>query len=161
MYLSPNSRRVAILSKAVLLLLLLLGLGVLCFVHVCGLALLVLSSLAFRLQKKSKLFSLPLLFLTVSVMGLFLVVLWVGLRYVTMTFPVHTHLHFKIHLRSIPRRREILKFHARTQMVRLGVQTAPPPPPENHKPIYLLVYTCTPWKITSVCYHRLANETLI
>ena len=125
MYLSPISRCVDILSKAVLLLLLLLGLGVLCFVHVCGLALLVLSSLAFRLQKKSKLFNLPLLFLTVSVMGLFLVVLWVGLRYVTMTFPVHTHLHFKIHLRSIRRRREILKFHARTPMVRLGVQTAP------------------------------------
>ena len=100
MHVSPHIRRVAILSKAVLLLLLLLGVGVLCFVHVCGLALLVLSSVAFRLQRKRKLFNLPLLFLTVSVMGLFVVVPWVGLRYVTMTFPGHTHLHFKIHLRS-------------------------------------------------------------
>ena len=125
MYLSPNSRCVAILSKALLLFLLLLGVGVLCFVHVCGLAFLVLSSVAFRLQKKSKLFNLPLLFLTVSVMGLFLVVPWVGLRYVTMTFPGHTHLHFKIHLVSIRRRRAILKFHAWIQMVRLGVQNAP------------------------------------
>ena len=63
--------------------------------------------------------------LTVSAMCLFLVVPWVGLRYVTMTFPGHTHLHFKIHLGSIRRRRSIITFHAWIQRVRLGVQTAP------------------------------------
>ena len=56
------------------------------------------SSFAIILKRKRKLTALLLLFyrciVTLNVLGLFLVVPWVGLQYMIVVFPDHTHLLF-------------------------------------------------------------------
>ena len=68
-------------------------LSLLCYSLLCG-----HSSFAFILKKKWKLAAVLLLsnkcIVTVKVMWLFLTVPWVGLQYVTVVFPDHTHLLF-------------------------------------------------------------------
>ena len=70
--------------------------GVLCLSLICYALLYVHSSFAFILKTKRKLVALLLLsyrcLVTVNVMWLFLTLPWVGLQYVIVVFPDHTHL---------------------------------------------------------------------
>ena len=72
--------------------------GVLCLSLFCYTFLCVHSSFAIILQRKKKRIALLLLsyrcIVTINVLWLFLAVLWVGLQYVTVVFPDHTHLPF-------------------------------------------------------------------
>ena len=69
--------------------------GVLCLSLFCYALLCVHSSFAIILKRKRKLVSLLSLsyccIVTLNVMWLFLVVPWVGLQYVIVVFPDHTH----------------------------------------------------------------------
>ena len=73
--------------------------GVLCYSLFCYALLYVLFSFAIILTRKRDLFALFLLSLecldTVNVMQLFLRVPWVGLQFVNVVFPDHTHLLFQ------------------------------------------------------------------
>ena len=66
---------------------------------VCYALLCVQSSFAIILKRKRKLVALLLslyrCFVTLNVMCLFLVMPWVGLQYVTVVFPDHTHILFE------------------------------------------------------------------
>ena len=95
----------AVRSKVVVLLLLIyclmyfaLFVGVLCMSLFCYALLCVHSSFAIILKKKRKLEALLLLsyrcIVTINVLGLFLRVSWVGLQFVIVVFPDHTHLLF-------------------------------------------------------------------
>ena len=72
--------------------------GVLCLSLICYALLYVNSSFAIILKRKRKLVALLLLscrcFVTVNVLWLFLTMPWVGLQYVIVVFPDHTHLLF-------------------------------------------------------------------
>ena len=72
--------------------------GVLCLSLFCYALLCVHSSFAIILKRKRKLVALLLLscrcIVTINVLWLFLTVLWVGLQYVIVVFPDHTHLPF-------------------------------------------------------------------
>ena len=72
-----------------------LGLSLLCYALLC-----VHSSFAIILKRKRKLVALLLLsyrcFVTIYVLWLFLTVPWVGLQYVIVVFPDHTHLLFDL-----------------------------------------------------------------
>ena len=105
MHLSPPVAKVAVRSKAVVLLLLIYSLmyfplfvWVLCLSLFCYALLCVHSSFSIILKRKKKLVALLLLsnrcIITISVLWLFLKVPWVGLQYVIVVFPDHTHLLF-------------------------------------------------------------------
>ena len=72
--------------------------GVLCWSLVWYALLYVLSSFTIIMARKRELVALLLLYfgclVTVNVMQLFLVVPWVGLQFVIVVFPDHTHLNF-------------------------------------------------------------------
>ena len=73
--------------------------GVLCLSLFCYALLYVYSSFAITMKKKRKLVALLLLSYScivtiINVLWLFLTVLWVGLQYVSVVFPDHTHLLF-------------------------------------------------------------------
>ena len=72
--------------------------GVLCLSLFCYTFLCVHFSFAIILKRKGKLFALPLLsyrcIVTINSLWLFLTVSWVGLQYVIVVFPDHTHLLF-------------------------------------------------------------------
>ena len=72
--------------------------GVLCWSLFWYALLYVLFSFAIILMRKRELVALLLLsfrcFVTVNVLWLFLTVLWVGLQFVIVIFPNHTHLLF-------------------------------------------------------------------
>ena len=73
--------------------------GVLCLSSFCYALLCVNSSFAIILKRKSKLVALLLLsyicIVTINFLWLFLRVPWVGLQYLIVVFPDHTHLLFK------------------------------------------------------------------
>ena len=105
MHLSPPVALAAVHFKALVLLLLIyclmyfpLFVGVLCLSLFCYALLCVRSSFAIILKSKRKLVASLLLscrcIVTINVMWLFLTVLWVGLQYVIVVFPDHTHLLF-------------------------------------------------------------------
>ena len=94
-------------SKAVVRMLLIyclmysqLFVGGLCLSLFCYALLCVHSSFAIILKREKKLLALLLLpyirLVTVNVLWLFLAVPWVGLQYVIVVFPYHTHLLFDI-----------------------------------------------------------------
>ena len=65
------------------------------FVLFCSALLYVLSSFAIILKKKRELVVLSYIcIVTINVLWLFLMVPWVGLQYVIVVFPDHTHLLF-------------------------------------------------------------------
>ena len=70
--------------------------GVMCLSLFCYALLCALFSFAIILKRKRKLVALLLLsyrcIVAINVLWLFLTVLWVGLRYVIVVFPDHTHL---------------------------------------------------------------------
>ena len=70
--------------------------GVLCLSLFCYALLCIHSSFAITLKRKRKLVALLLLpyrcIVTINVLWLFLTVLWVGLQYVIVVFPDHTHI---------------------------------------------------------------------
>ena len=72
--------------------------GVLCLSLFCESVLCVHSSFAIILKRTRKLVALLLLFyrcsVTINVLWLFLMVPWVGLQYLIVVFPDHTHLLF-------------------------------------------------------------------
>ena len=72
--------------------------GVLCLSWFCFALLCVYSSFAIILKMKRKLVALLLLsyrcIVTINVLWLFLTVPWVGMQYVIVVFPDHTHLLF-------------------------------------------------------------------
>ena len=76
--------------------------GVLCLSLFCYALLCVHYSFAIILKRKRKLFVLLLMpyrcIVTINILWLFLMVPWVGLQYVIVVFPDHTHLLFKKHL---------------------------------------------------------------
>ena len=78
--------------------------GVLCLSLFCYASLCVHSSFAIILKRKRKLVALLLLShicsVTINVLWLFLIVPWVGLQYVVVLFPDHTHLLF-VHFRQL------------------------------------------------------------
>ena len=69
--------------------------GVMCSSLFCYALICVHSSIAFILKRKIKLVALLLLssrcIVTINVQWLFLTVPWVGLQYVSVAFPDHTH----------------------------------------------------------------------
>ena len=73
--------------------------GVLCLCLLCYALRCVHSSFAIILKRKRKLVALLLLsyrcIVTINVLWLFLTVPWVGLQYVIVVFPDHTHLLFE------------------------------------------------------------------
>ena len=98
--------KAAVPSKGVVLLLLIyclmyfpLFVGVLCLSLFCYALLSVHSSFAIILKKKRKLVALLFLsyrcIITINVLWLFLTMPWVGLQYVIVVFPDHTHLIFQ------------------------------------------------------------------
>ena len=104
MHLSPPVTQAAVRSKVVVLSLLIyclrylpLFVGVLClYMYLfCYALLCVHSSFAIILKRKRKLVALLLLsyrcIVTINVLWLFLTVPWVGLQYVIVVFPDHTH----------------------------------------------------------------------
>ena len=106
MHLSPAVAQAAVCSKVVVLLLLIyclmyfpLFVGVLCLSLFCHTLLCVHLSFAIILKRKRKLVALLLLscrcIVTINVLWLFLTVSWVGLQYVIVVFPDHTHLLFE------------------------------------------------------------------
>ena len=72
----------------------------LCFSLFCYALLCVHSSFAFILKRKGQLVALLLLsyrcIVTINVIWLILKVTWVGLQFVIVVFPDHTHLHFVV-----------------------------------------------------------------
>ena len=78
----------------------LLFVGVLCLSLFCYALLCVHSSFAIILKRKRKLVALLLLsyrcIVTIKGLWLFLTVPWVGLQYVIVVFPDHTHLLFDV-----------------------------------------------------------------
>ena len=76
--------------------------GVLCLSLFCYALLCVHYSFAIILKRKRKLVVLLLMpyrcIVTINILWLFLMVPWVGLQYVIVVFPDHTHLLFKKHL---------------------------------------------------------------
>ena len=78
-----------------------LSVGVLCLSLFCYTLLCVHSSFAIILKRKRKLVALLLLsyrcIVTINVLWLFLTVPWVGLQYVIVVFPDHTHLLFVLY----------------------------------------------------------------
>ena len=70
--------------------------GVLCLYLFCYALLCVHSSFAIILKRKRKLVALLLLsyrcIVTIKILWLFLTLQWVGLQYVIVVFPEHTHL---------------------------------------------------------------------
>ena len=98
----PPVAKADVRSKKVVLLLLIYCLmhfpmfvGVLCLSLFCYALLCVHSSFAFILKRKKKLVALLLLsyicIVTINVLWLLLAVPWVGLQYVIVVFPDHTH----------------------------------------------------------------------
>ena len=83
----------------------LLFVGVLCLYLFCYALLCVHSSFAIMLKRKRKLVALLLLsyicIVTINVLWLFLTVPWVGLQYVIVVFPDHTHLLFVSSAKSL------------------------------------------------------------
>ena len=75
--------------------------GVLCLSLLCYALLFIHSSFAIVLKRKKKLVALLLLsyrcIVIINVLWLFLKVPWVGLQYVIVVFPDHTHLHFVLY----------------------------------------------------------------
>ena len=105
MHLSPPGAQAAVRSKGVVLLLLiyrlmcfLLFVGALCLSLFCYALLCVHLSFAIILKRKMKVVALLLLsygcLVTKNVPWLFLTVRWVGLQYVIVVFPDHTHFFF-------------------------------------------------------------------
>ena len=74
--------------------------GGLCLSFFCYALLCVLFSIAIILKRKRKLVALLILYyrciVTINVLRFFLTVPWVGLLYVIVVFPVHTHLLFEL-----------------------------------------------------------------
>ena len=99
---------VAVPSKTVVLLLIYylmyfpLFVGVLCLSLFCYALLCVHSSFAIILKRKRKLVALLILsyrcIVTINVLWLFLTEQWVGLQYLIVVFPDHTHLLFGLYL---------------------------------------------------------------
>ena len=90
------SKAMALLLLIYCLMYLLLFVRVLCLSLFCKALLSVHSYYAIILKRKRKLITLLLLsdrcIVTIGVLRLFLTVLWVGLQYVSVVFPGHTHL---------------------------------------------------------------------